>query len=380
MNPLSVRCTTLNSSLINVGCNNQDLREEAKKYAQIGPDIRTHEIEIRAFPKPHIPQIGRPIKNLSDRFIDHATSLAIDPHKFFFFLKPVEEALSHRMKKQNLSFSKLDDPTYLIGGNGYFFPGPPPKNALKKKLRIIDETLLELERPLGINQNGAPTFVGYVMPEVADDIVKKGHVFKEDAQISRLSLHGKNSHRLFILALIHSLKGTEFEWINATNALQLLIHLKFEEFSAWTLILDNTADIVYPKILEPKPVKEKKDSAPYSPQQFNFSCRSPFVLNSLLLCFGDQFQLPNLMYCMRDSHWKQIMKMVKRVQADQVDLDPDALHDVIMTTLLGNRYGPADIGEDFSFTLRADVAIRDPKYKRYLPHPLAFNVKQKSAL
>ncbi|MBS0627874.1 MAG: hypothetical protein JSS09_06645, partial [Verrucomicrobia bacterium] len=176
----------------------------------------------------------------------HFSSLVSQPRKLLELLKPVEEALSIELEKKGISFTEDDNPEFLIEGKGIFVLGPPKEGSLrKKKGRVIDKVLLDAEQKIGLNQQGSPIFVGFVDPEKANPFVMEGNTFKEDVSVSSMILHGKNSHRLAILAFAASLKGTEFEDISPKAILTLLIQAKIANRSAWTVLLDSNKNILW---------------------------------------------------------------------------------------------------------------------------------------
>ncbi|MBS0628012.1 MAG: hypothetical protein JSS09_07365, partial [Verrucomicrobia bacterium] len=107
--------------------------------------------------------------------------------------------------------------------------------------------------------------------------------------------------------------------------------------------------------------------SPPNIESFDYNCRSPFVLNSLILCFGDKFGLPNLMHCMRDSFWKSSDKMIEEVKKNPLNktTPKKSIYLTLMKELLTLGF-LGDIDHSFSFTKEAKVAASNPKY---LPHP-----------
>ncbi|MBS0627875.1 MAG: hypothetical protein JSS09_06650, partial [Verrucomicrobia bacterium] len=342
----------------------EELAESSLNYTRNPPHVDKKDIVIHSkYPIKDLHSINLTDCNLESMDISekqakelllHFASLVSQPKKLLGLLKPIEEALSIELEKRGISFTEDDNPKFLIEGKNIFMIGPPKEEKrLKRKGRIIDEVLLKEEQKIGLNLRGSPIFVGFVDSEKANPFVMGGNTFKEDVSVSRMILHGKNSHRLAILAFANSLKGTEFEGISPRNILQLLIQAKISGHPAWAFLLDTNSNI--PRM-----------SAPNS-DFFDYNCRSPFVLNSLILCFGDKFGLPNLTHCMRDSFWKSTNKMIEEVQKNlpNTEISKASIYLTIMLELvaLGSL---SDVGQIFSFTKSDTIAALDPKY---IPHP-----------
>lgn len=271
------------------------------------------------------------------KLLNYWDALVVDPIKFLSFLKPLDTALEEKMKDK-IQFTEENLPTYFLPMRGYLVPGPPQQPLATKKNHILDKTLLEMEQSLGINKEGTPVFIGFVDNAVSNPFIMEGNMFKEDVQVSNILMHGKNTHRLAILALILSLKGTEFENLKATDVLKILLQVKDTEDSLfWLRFIDSVGD-QYDGLLS---------------ENLNFSCKSPFVMNSLLLCFGDRLGLPNLRNCMYDSFCKQVNKMAVRVQKS---------HDDILKTLNDHPYDISVIGVKISCALEKEKARQDSKY------------------
>ncbi len=227
-------------------------------------------------------------------FILHTLSVFRDPVRFFEQLEPIEDLITKKLEERGISFGPESEPEYLIKGRGYFIPGPRPQGCTpKQKGKVIDEVLLEIEQQLGINTEGTPVFVGGVTSYVADPFVSMGHVFKEDTQVSTLLLHGKNSHRLGFLGLYYSLQKTKFAYLKPKELLEILIHDKEDrtvgketiQYSLWNQLIDNNGDVL-DQVVRPDDTRSEWFKKLMNSEAYHYSCRSPFMLNSLLLCFS----------------------------------------------------------------------------------------------
>ncbi len=292
-------------------------------------------------------------KDKAIRIIVHFASILSQPRELLKLLQPIEQALSLELDKKGISFTEADDPSFIVEGPGLWILGPKKEGvAFKSKGRMLDQVLLKVEQSLGLNEQGSPIFVGFIDNDQADSFVEKGNIFKEDVSVSRLLLHGKHSHRLAFLALIESLKGTPFEAVTPTTLLKLLTRAKIGESQAWTYLLDTNRNIT--------------SIAPNS-NTFNYNCRSPFILQSLILCFGNQLGVPNLMHCMRDSFWKSAYQMVEKVQksnSSNEKISKAAIYTMIMKDFL-TIGSLQDIGQSFSFSQKPKIAALDPKYQTH---------------
>lgn len=283
--------------------------------------------------------------------IVHFASILARPRELLKRLEPIEQALSLELDKKGIVFTEADDPSFLFEGPGLWILGPKKQDAeFKSKGRILDQVLLKAEQSLGLNEQGSPTFVGFVDSNLANSFVEEGNIFKEDVSVSRLLLHGKHTHRLAILALIESLKGTPFEGVSPKTLLKLLIRAKIGKSQAWTYLLDTNTNIT--------------SIAPNS-STFNYNCRSPFILQSLILCFGSQLGVPHLMHCLRDSFWKSANQMIEKIQKSNLSsekISKAAIYTMIMKEFLtiGQLH---DIGQPFSFSKPRKIAALDPKYQ-----------------
>ncbi len=52
----------------------------------------------------------------------------------------------------------------------------------------------------------------------------------------------------------------------------------------------------------------------YSVENFSYSSRSPFTINSLITCFGADLGVPNLQHYLLNSHWKEAAQMVEKAR------------------------------------------------------------------
>ncbi|MBS0626797.1 MAG: hypothetical protein JSS09_01125, partial [Verrucomicrobia bacterium] len=337
-----------------------DILEQYPIYMKSCHSIQTKDIKILPFYRMHNPpflvidvsecdlEATEFSSSKVESLIMHFASLVSQPLKLLKLLKPIEERLCQEIQQKGISFTQIDDPDFMIPMPGFFILGPPKEDPLlKSKDKMIDSLLLEAERAIGLNKDGSPTFVGFVDEDLANAFMMRGNTFKEDIRVSRMLLHGINTHRLTILAFMESLKGTEFEDLDSKTLLRVLLKTKISRDFSWSFLLD-TADNM-----------SKEDN----PDSFDYNCNSPFILNSLILCFGNKLGLPNLTYCMRDSFWASAYEMVEKINKDSSSYVPkEFIYLMIMKELatLGPIY---NVGQNFAFTLLPEIAAADPKYK-----------------
>jgi len=303
--------------------------------------------------------------------LNQCIKIVIDPFQVVALLKELDADLGAIMLKNNIQFTENDYPQFLIAGQGNYVPGPPPYDYRPRhKQRLLNILLIANEKKGGINQEGmAPKFVGYVDGNDADIFIASGHLFTEEKQVSRLLLHGSLSHRLMFNALLNavknrklSLKCADGKMLTPDQLLELLVYSRFypnyfsyfcrgEGYSLFSIIMDLTVDV--------------KDSL--KPDDDNFSCRSPMVFNSLLLCFGKELGLPNLQHYLLDSHWKAAYEMVYRMKSSGAFAKtPDSrLYTYCMEALSTTGTAPGDIGTKLPFTLEASAARLNSKYQRF---------------
>jgi hypothetical protein len=290
-------------------------------------------------------------------------------------LKDLDKALGDSFENNNLQFDKNDLPEYIIAGKGHYIPGPPPKDYLpKKKEKLLDKLLLEREGKNKINVEGeTPKFVGFVEHKKAIPFIASGHLFAEDKQVSQVLLHGSYSHRIMFEAICQAKESGKlnFEYgegkeLTPLQLLELLITTKYypthkdqileqNEQTLWELTLDTVTDSVY----APEAKKNYLNDENYSS-----SCRSPFVLNSLLLNFGEELGLSNLQHYLLDSHWKAAYEMVYRVKKamSSTDIPDEIIYTYCMEALTTASNNLGEIGVNLPFTLTESETQKDSKY------------------
>jgi ankyrin repeat protein len=306
------------------------------------------------------------------RLMNQMIEIVINPKKVALLLKPLDDALSESMKSSGINFTENELPQYLIAGMGHYMPGPPPSDYQPwMKARLLDNLLLAREKSVGINIEGyTPKFVGLVPQEKGNDFVSQGHLFAEDVQVSRLLVHGKYSHRLIFEVFRSAIKSNQIN-LTITNGtelsfrqlLELLVSVQYESNSLWQVILDTVSDIVV--------AVSNNDARPLlDPDNYNFSCRSPLVLMSLILCFGNELELPHLQHYLLDSHWKEAYCMVGRIIHEELDALSQTKKDVIYTycmeALSTPRYGgPGEFGVWIPFEVPLSIQRYHSKYQPY---------------
>ncbi len=282
---------------------------EPTAYAALGMHDNTHHIALS-------PNLSFKITNQEALTIhNQILNILRDPYVVMSLLQDLEQELAKRMKSEGVRCSSKDQPQYVIAGYAYYLPGPPPAAyQTKKKNKLLDRLLLEREMSHGINREGyAAKFVGIVDVADGNAFVADGHLFTEDKQISRILVHGPHTHRLVFDALCTAIKTKRLilrageQVLTPKQLLELMASASMRDptgrvrkiATMWVMLMDN--------LIEEMDCK-------YNQAQYQFKCRSPNALNSLLLCFGADLGVPHLQQCLLDSHWKAAFKMVKRVQ------------------------------------------------------------------
>lgn len=280
--------------------------------------------------------------------------------------------LGKLMEEQQILPSQQNSlPTYLIAGRGNYIPGaPPPDYQPLKKGRMLDTLLLERESLRDVNKHGfIVKFIGFVCSMIADRIVSSGQLFNENKQVNRVLLHGSYTHRLLLEAFAHAIEKGEIDLniksekkLNFVQLLHILVSVKAKSGqSLWEMGLDSVDD------------SQRSSNAPLDAKQFSFSCRSPFVFNSLLLCFGKELGLPNLQTYMLDSHYKAAYEMVlrskeKMAKADklphysEIDISNERIYERCMEyfSIMAESYG--EVGGNTPFTIDELAMLSDERY------------------
>ena len=308
-----------------------------------------------------------------------------NPYKVASLLKSLDDKMGQALKDHQIGFDRDDLPEYLLIGRGHYIPGPPPqKYCPRQKGRLLDELLLEQENRHGLNPSGAaPKFIGFVDGSQANQLVAEGHLFTEHKQISRVLLHGSYSHRLiFHIILLAIDKGMldltldNGEILSARDILNLLVDSKYyqtpidkilqrDSMSLWELLLDNVADM------------PREDY--FNPANFSDSCRSPFVLNSLLLCFGRELGLPNLQQYLLDSHWKAAYEMVMRIKESKEgeSVSESQIYSYCMEILSSSQGSAGSLDIIYPFALSEKQASKDESYQPFVTDGATSIVRKK---
>ena len=311
-----------------------------------------------------------------NKIFEQLTSITTNPTIVAELLKDLDKALGDVMLKNNVQFGENDLHEFLIAGKGHYIPGPPPEHYHpKKKESLLDTLLLEREGKNGINVEGdSPKFIGAIDGQKANPFVVSGHIFTEDKQVSRLLIHGSFSHRIMFDAILQAKESGKLDLtsgdgkeLTVQQLLELLVYtkyyLRFQDkvlnrrgVSLWELTLDTVVDSVFAPNARENYLNEN---------HYSFSCRSPFVLNSLLLNFGEELGLPHLQHYLLDSHWKAAYEMVYRVKnaMPSTDIPDSTIYTYCMealTTAVDNDLG--EIGVKLPFTLTESEAQKDSGY------------------
>lgn len=265
--------------------------------------------------------VGRTMDDM-DRFVALAFRVLHDPQEFCSHLKGLEETLAKDWR------GVLLKPRDYIAGSPVLAPGLPLQG-----LSVLDEgvdfrlthALLQAENAWGIN---LPTtsdglakvgiFSGFVSKAKANQHVLAHKTFMEDAQCERGLWHGIHSHRLQILVLLQAFEkeGFRFEGGSAltiTNLSTLLI-----EAGIWGQLLDTHSPVLAVPASESAHHYYINSPGDYQPV---FSATGPSLLNSFLMCFGDQYELPILQTLLLKEHYYHSGLMFRRLPLETIDSD-----------------------------------------------------------
>ena len=173
-----------------------------------------------------------------------------------------------------------------------------------------------------INKEGfTPKFFGLINRNKANKFVTDGHLFSEDAQVANLLLHSKYSHILHHEVIRNAVEAGEIDLsigdnktLSQRELLRLLINTSSVS-SLWDRLIDSLDDSLIPvksKTSPQDPFSTHENS--YSVENFSYSSRSPFTINSLITCFGADLGVPNLQHYLLNSHWKEAAQMVEKAR------------------------------------------------------------------
>lgn len=345
--------------------------------SKIEPEQITIQASTTAPPTAKVEDLNIPeflLKDMSAEEIVHIANqlmrFAYDPLNVAAHLKELDAELGQLMQESQTVPSQEGYPAYLIAGRGNFIPGAPPDDYQPlKKARMLDMLLLKHENTRDLNKNGyVVKFIGFVSSMIADRVISSGQLFNENKQIDRVLLHGSYSHRLLLAAFAHAIEkgGIDLSLksgkkLSFVQLLEMLVLVKTKNnLSLWEMVLDTVED------------SERAANDPLDSKQFSFSCRSPFVLNSLLLCFGKELGLPNLQTYLLDSHYKAAYEMVLRSKEkiaakckthySQLDIANETIYERSMEhfSTMAESYG--EVGGNSPFTLDEFAMLSDSRY------------------
>lgn len=375
-------------------------------YVKNLPKQESQHIEITIEKKPTspiiIPDYEIEIGNLSfdveqieiKNFCEKLIEILRDPTLVGQFLKPLNDELETELKKNNIEFEDEDPYQYLITGSGYFLPGPPREDyMLYHKHKILDQILLKHEQVDKVNLNGVGSFIGAVESQTADKYVSEGNIYKEDVQISTAIIHGKNTHRLqfeiirqalaagFIKLEVTDKETKQKRNITPKELLELFINVKIKKPGAkysitqnlWNLLIDNFMDSTIDGSIA------KQDNKHFDPENYSYSSRSPYVFNSLLLCFGKEIGLKTLQHYLLDSHYKEMLQMIKNGEKDELEKASDqAYYDYYMLQLSQGRDGSFMTKLDTEFNFTDDDRIRQSHYNKVISGKIGYKEDKKT--
>lgn len=295
-------------------------------------------------------------------------AIIADPVLFFGYLRDLEQDVKRVMEAERLALpAKLF--RYVMAGKGTFVPGPreaalkPVANAEK----LLSDVLLRREQGRGINRDGVPRYIGAITREISDDLVASGHVFEDDPLISKLLIHGTYSHRFDIDALAESLKDHPvLSHFPPRQILNLLLSVKRQdndqEISLWDYLIDNVTDMCLND--------DSSQKAYLEPRNYATSCRSPIVLNAILLCFGKEIGLPYLQYLLLEIFWNAAEELKRNVlRRSAGTADDETLYLALFAAHQCSKNGFSDIVNPMAGSLTSEERGADPKFHNFPGNP-----------
>lgn len=240
-----------------------------------------------------------------------------NPELVFRCLGGLEEDLSNELRENNVVLEKKQ-PQYLVTGPGYYVPGVWPEDYVPSvKNKLLEKVLLKREQATGLNVAGVGVFDGLVAGKEVGKFMRFGNMFKENVREGIFLLHGKNSHRLALEIIREAVRlgFVDSRGIDDGEVFRLLSGTFFSQgisgdFPAWVLAFDMVSDTSL----------VCRGGDVFDDESYSFSACSPFVLNSLLLCFA-QDELPNLNSYLLDAHYKYFAQRIAEVEKIESGID-----------------------------------------------------------
>ncbi len=208
--------------------------------------------------------------------------------------KPLLKKIDELLDKQFIAMHGIPFPrisqkaTHIFYYDFLSFPIPPDNYMGIKKQCALQSVLISILRSHGI-ANDIYKWIGFVIPEKANEQVKKGNFVIEEA-VGVSVLHGKFTHMIhwvmIILAFESGLISREYE--DENHKIQTLslsdLFESIVENDNWTKILDE-----------------------YTTERYTFT--DPIQLNSYII--NNQADYPALSSSITDTYYKQFAKLLK---------------------------------------------------------------------
>lgn len=265
-----------------------------------------------------------------------------DPKEVIRHLRPLNHAIGESLNRREIHHKSIPRSDYLIACEGYFLPGAPPASYVPhRKGRILNDVFLSRQYAWGLNpEEILATFNGPISKDEANQFVQSGHLFKENTQVNRMLIHGKYVHCFGFEILWGALQESSFaDKINAHELLTILIEthvFHFKGYSqAWNFLIDNVRDL----------------GNASAPETFAYSGGCPILLQSLLLCFGEQISLPHIQTCLLENHWKATYRMIRKInaQSDLPGFDVELNQKLYFAIMEALSTGRSNISSDYAF-------------------------------
>lgn len=207
-----------------------------------------------------------------------------------------------------------------IPGLGLEWPLPTSAAQCHEKYHgLLNTTLHEFEQSVGINlpfyaddiHSPIPTFIGFVNNSLADALIERHRIWREETTFAGQLFHGKDTHRLHLAALYEAsnleiLKLDTFK-ISFTDFLKLLALTRLRKNkSLWNTLVDYQGNI---------------HSNSHIGQD---TCSNPFYFHNYLL---NSTQFLFLRACVRKQFWQGLAKLHTYQQQVGYYLEPGVQSD-----------------------------------------------------
>lgn len=276
------------------------------------------------------------------------------PLKVMRLLKPLDDEFEEVLVSNNIKFSKRAD--YLIAGYRYLLPPAPQKDSSPWHTgRVLDTFLRNKEKDFGFKRT-LKVIGGVANTNQAQCVIENKASLSYNIQIGDLLLHGSQTSRLILLALmiaadkgLLSLTLKNGSTLTGPEFVELLLKRNINDTSLWNWTIGKFADDV-------------PEANPFDVSSYSYSCRSPYTMNSLMMCFPEF--LPNISDCLLNSFHKAAFEIILRIKHqycfdqgfqdhNKCDIPNETIYFHLMHTMMHSRPTSGKHPKPYPFLLDA---------------------------